>query len=337
MPLCTSWRASLPKGKKAKTPKSGGESSNLSQFAVQILGASSAAPAYGRNQSAQLFQVHGRQYLIDCGEGTQHQFFRYRIRPHRLKYIFISHLHGDHYLGLVGLLSTLHLQKREHELTVYGPAGLEEIVNVNLRYSETVLNYPVKFVVTNAQEAPGLIHEDDLVTVHTIPLSHRIPTTGFLFREHPKPYRIIKEKLPENILLQEIALFKQGLDVLHPDGSVKYPASEHTLPPKPSRTYAYCSDTRYLPELAEQLRGVDLLYHEATFMHDMAERARETFHTTATQAAQLARDAGVKKLMVGHYSTRYRELEPLLAEAQAVFPNTQLAIEGDTTDIPETI
>ncbi|HAA13188.1 MAG TPA: ribonuclease Z [Cytophagales bacterium] len=306
----------------------------MSQFAVQVLGASSAAPAHGRNQSAQLLLVNGRQYLIDCGEGTQHQFFRFKIRPFRLNHIFISHLHGDHYLGLVGLLSTLHLQKREHELTVYGPEGLEEIVAVNLKYSETELNFPIRFVVTD-HTAPQELLRDDRLTIRSFPLSHRVPTTGFVFKEHPKPYRIIKEKLPENILLQEIALFKQGKDVLHEDGSVKYAAAEHTLPPKRSRQFAYCSDTRYLPEIVPHLSDTDLLYHEATFGVEMAARAAETFHSTAQEAAQIATQSGVRRLMIGHYSTRYRDLQPLLEEAQAVFPETQLALEGEITEIPE--
>ena len=306
----------------------------MSQFAVQILGASSAAPAHGRNQTAQLLWVNGRQYLIDCGEGTQHQFFRLKIRPYRLNHIFISHLHGDHYLGLVGLLSTLHLQKRTHALTVYGPAGLEEIVQVNLKHSATELNYPVRFVVTNPEQPEELL-KDDYLTVTSFPLSHRIPTTGFLFREHPKPHRIVKERLPENILLQEIAKFKQGLDVLHEDGTVKYAAADHTRPPKISRTYAYCSDTRYYPEVVPHIQGADLLYHEATFGKEMNDRAEVTFHSTTEQAASIAEQAGVKRLMIGHYSVRYRDLSPLLAEAQAVFPNTLLAQEGETVEIPE--
>jgi len=243
-------------------------------------------------------------------------------------------LHGDHYLGLVGLLSTLHLQKREHELTVYGPEGLEEIVAVNLKYSETELNFPIRFVVTD-HTAPQELLRDDRLTIRSFPLSHRVPTTGFVFKEHPKPYRIIKEKLPENILLQEIALFKQGKDVLHEDGSVKYAAAEHTLPPKRSRQFAYCSDTRYLPEIVPHLSDTDLLYHEATFGVEMAARAAETFHSTAQEAAQIATQSGVRRLMIGHYSTRYRDLQPLLEEAQAVFPETQLALEGEITEIPE--
>lgn len=278
--------------------------------------------------------MNGRQYLIDCGEGTQHQFFRFKIRPFRLNHIFISHLHGDHYLGLVGLLSTLHLQKREHELTVYGPKGLEEIVAVNLKYSETTLNFPITFIVTDPSQ-PQVILKDDRLTVTSFPLSHRVPTTGFLFKEHPKPYRIIKEKLPENILLQEIALFKQGKDVMHEDGSVKYAAADHTLNPKRSRQYAYCSDTRYLPEVVPHIADSDLLYHEATFGKEMASRAAETFHSTAEEAAKIAQQSGTKCLMIGHYSTRYRDLQPLLEEAQSVFPNTQLATEGEITEIPE--
>lgn len=306
----------------------------MSQFAVQVLGASSAAPAHGRNQSSQLLLVNGRQYLIDCGEGTQHQFFKFRIRPHKLKHIFISHLHGDHYLGLVGFLSTLHLQKREHPITIYGPKGLEKIISVNLKYSETVLNFPIQYFITNPNRVETIL-EDDLLTVTSFPLSHRIPTTGFLFKEHPKPYRIHKEKLPENILLQEIARFKQGLDVLHEDGTVKYPAKEHTLPPKISRAYAYCSDTCYTPELAEVIANSDLLYHEATFTSEFAERAKETFHSTAAQAAAMAKHSQAKRLMIGHYSTRYKDLSPLLQEAQAVFPETKLAIEGEITEIPD--
>lgn len=301
-------------------------------FQVKILGSNSATPAHNRNQTSQLLMAENEYYLIDCGEGTQMQLIRYKVRFHKISHIFISHLHGDHYLGLMGLLLTMHLQGREHELHIFGPAGLDEIITMQLRHSGTVLNYKLFFTAVDPQ-APGLLYESKLLTVHTVPLVHRIACTGFVFREKPKTRRFNKAKMQEGITGEEIALLKQGQDVYDPEGVLKYRSLDYTLPPRRSRTYAYCSDTKYEPQIIPYIKNVDVLYHESTFTTEFEERAAQTYHSTARQAALIARQANANMLVLGHYSVRYKELTPLLQEAREVFYNTRLAIEGETINI----
>ncbi|EMR04298.1 ribonuclease Z [Cesiribacter andamanensis] len=301
-------------------------------FQVKILGSNSATPAHNRNQTSQLLIADNEYYLIDCGEGTQLQLIRYRIRFHRINHIFISHLHGDHYLGLMGLLLTMNLQGRQEDLHVYGPAGLDEILSLQMKYSGTILQYKLHFTAVE-QSAPGLLFESKLLTVESLPLVHRIPCTGFLFREKPKSRRFNRAKMQPGMTGDEIARLKSGQDIYTPEGELKYRSLDYTLPPRRSRSYAYCSDTRYEPALVPLLQNVDVLYHEATFTSEFESRAAETFHSTARQAGLIAQAANAHMLLLGHYSVRYKELTPLLLEAREVFYNSYLAVEGETIDI----
>lgn len=303
-------------------------------FALKILGSNSAAPAHNRHQTAQLLTVGQHVFLIDCGEGTQMQLTKYKAKFHKIQHIFISHLHGDHYLGLMGLISTLHLQNRTADLHIYGPAGLADIITLQLKHSETVLNYKIIFKKLNTA-VKEIIYEDESLTIETIPLNHRIGCSGFLFREKPKKRRIIKEKLPSGFSLANIVALKNGEDIYDENGELLFRNEEMTLPPKKSRAYAYCSDTKYEEKIIQQIAHVDLLYHESTFLSDREERAAQTYHSTARQAATIALKAQVGLLLLGHYSIRYKELQPLLDEAREVFPNAQLAIEGETIEIPD--
>ncbi len=302
------------------------------KFEVTILGSSSATPIYNRNPTSQALNVNERLYLIDCGEGTQQQMLRFDIKPSRIDHIFISHLHGDHYLGLVGLLSSMHLNGRKKELKLFGPGHLLEIINLQLKYSETTLQYPVEFTITNADRAEVIVDNED-VTVETIPLDHRIACTGFLFREKKRQRKLLKDKLEElQIPVQYYTALKKGKDYIADDGTV-YKNDTLTLDSEQPKAYAYCSDTIFNPKYFQQINNVNLLYHEATFLNNMLDRANETFHTTALQAAQIAEQTQAKKLLIGHFSARYKNLDELLDEAKSVFPATELAIEGRTIAI----
>lgn len=289
-------------------------------------------PAYGRFPSSQYLSIENHHFLIDCGEGTQMQIKRYSIPAHKIDRIFISHLHGDHYLGITGLLFSMHLQKRTNDLHLYSQPGLDEIITLQLKHARSSLNYKVIFHRI-PETASTCLFEDEKLSVFTIPLTHKVPTTGFLFIEKAKPRRINKAVLPEGILLEHIAQLKQGRDVLNPDGSVLYKNEAYTLSPKHSYSYAYCSDTLYDEKIVAQITGVDLLYHEATFMTEHRDKAAITLHSTAQQAALIARQANVKQLLLGHFSARYKELDLLLAEAVAEFKNCRLANEGETIDL----
>ncbi len=296
-------------------------------FQLKILGSSSAVPAYGRNHTAQILQIYNNFYLIDCGEGTQLQLKKYKVKINKINAIFISHLHGDHFLGLFGLISTMSLLGRTKDLYVFGPRGLSDIITTQLKYSETILKFELIFE-TLGKDVNEEIFNFSNITVETIPLSHRIQCNGFLFREKPKPRKLIKEKLPELITKLQIADLKQGRDVLDDDGNVIYKNEDYTNAPAIARAYAYCSDTIYKEDIVPIIKNVDLLYHESTFLHEMLERAESTFHTTAHQAGLIAKMADVKKLIIGHYSSRYKDLTPFIEEAKAIFPDTDLAIDG---------
>jgi ribonuclease Z len=296
-------------------------------FELTILGSNASSFAYGRHHTSQLLNHNYEYYLIDCGEGTQIRLNKLDVKVHRIKHIFISHLHGDHYLGLVGLISSMHLNNRTEDLHIYGPAGLDEIITLQLRLSDTQLRYPLHFVETNTEESV-CVFENELLTVHTIPLDHRIRCAGFLFREKPKKRRIRMEKLKNGYTNHDLNQLKLGHDIVDEDGNVLYKNEDVTLPPRPSRSYAYCSDTRYSEAIIPLVQEVDLLYHESTFLNDRLQRATETFHSTAKQAATIALKANVQQLMLGHYSSRYKQLMPLLHEAQEVFANSILSVEG---------
>lgn len=303
-------------------------------FQLKILGSNSATPAHNRNQTAQLLNIDNEYFLIDCGEGTQIQLIRFHTRFQKISHIFISHLHGDHYLGLMGLLLTMHLQRRTQDLHVMGPRGLDEIITTQLRLSHTFLSYKLHFTPLEIKEKT-LIYESSSLTVEAFPLNHRIPCTGFLFREKPKERRMNKSKLEPEMSGEEISHLKKGLDVYDEAGKLKYRTFDYTLPPRRSRSYAFCSDTRFDPGLIPYLRNVDLLYHESTFLKEHEQRAEETYHSTAEQAAIIAKEANAGALVLGHFSVRYKELKPLLEEAKQVFYNTRLALEGETIYIED--
>jgi ribonuclease Z len=303
-------------------------------FNITILGSSGALPAYGRYPSSQLIEIGNRYFLVDCGEGAQMQLMRYQANFHRINHILISHLHGDHYLGLMGLMFTMHLLRRTNDLHLYSHRGLDEIITTQLRHSHSVPSFKIIFHQLE-NGVRDTIYEDDILTVETIPLTHKIACTGFLFREKVKPRRIDKARLPEGLRIQQIANLKKGDDVLDTDGKLLYRNEQLTLPPRKSRSYAYCSDTAYRENLIDQIRGVDILYHEATFGQDEASKAAETQHSTAAQAAEIARKAEAQKLLIGHFSARYKELDPLIEEARAIFKGVELAVEGTTFTIPD--
>ena len=297
------------------------------KFEVLILGNSSATPIYDRHPTSQLLNFNEQFFLIDCGEGTQMQLVRYGIKSNKISHIFISHLHGDHYLGLVGLLSSMNLNGRKTELHLYGPAALWDILELQFRYSDTILRYKLIFHETQSEHIETIL-ETNLLTVKSFPLRHRVPTTGFRFDEGQRPSRLIREKIEQlDIPTVFFHQLKKGIDCVDMDGTV-YRAAELTIPAPPSRSYAYCSDTRAFEDYMASIGHVDLLYHETTFMHDMLDRAEETLHSTAYEAAQVAQTVQAKKLLLGHYSARYKDLFPLLDEARAVFSHAELSIEG---------
>ncbi|GAB4013986.1 ribonuclease Z [Spirosoma migulaei] len=301
-------------------------------FALTILGAGSATPTLRLHQTAQLLAVGNDYVLIDCGEGTQFRLIEQRIRPGRLRYIFISHLHGDHYFGLAPLLSSLNMAGRTEDLYLFGPRGLDEVLTTIFRVSDSRLGYKLHFQIVEPDQ-PAFLLDHPLMTVQSIPLQHRIDCTGYLFREKPAKPHLLREKLPADVPIAYLKRLKEGLDILDAEGQLLYAAAEYTEPGPAPRSYAFCSDTRYVEELIPQLQGVNLLYHEATFLRDNSQRAAEVFHSTAEQAATIAAKAGVGRLLIGHFSSRYKQFEPFLDEARAVFPETYLAIEGQTIEI----
>lgn len=303
-------------------------------FDVTILGCSSALPTAHRHPTAQLINIAERYFLVDCGEGTQMQLRRYHFRIQRINHIFISHLHGDHFFGLVGLLSSMHLLGRQGDLHLYHPPGLREIIEIQMKYSGTALSYPI---VYHEHQPTGkhLVFEDALVEVYTFPLSHRIPCNGFYFTEKKRPHSIIREKaVALKVPVSQMANLKKGMDAVTEDGTV-IPNDLVTRPPSQPRSYAFCSDTCYDESIIPHIAGVDLLYHEATFTDKFQKRAVETWHSTAREAAAIATQAGAKRLLIGHFSARFTDTRPLLDEAREHFPETAAATDGMTVKIDE--
>jgi ribonuclease Z len=296
-------------------------------FEVTILGSSSATPIYNRHPTSQLLTIRERNFLIDCGEGTLMQLLRYRVKYHKISHIFISHLHGDHYLGLMGLLSTFHLQGRTGELHLYGQQELMDILEMQLRLSNTQLRFNLIFHAVRHYTSEVILENEDLM-VRSIVLNHRVPCTGFVFMEKAKPRKLIVTKLQHHkIPFSYYNKIKNGDDFEDDFGNI-ISNKELTEDPPIPLSYAYCSDTIYDENIVNDVAGVDLLYHEATFLHESVERATQTYHSTSLQAATIALKAGVKKLILGHFSGRYKDLSPLLTEAQSVFPDSDLALEG---------
>lgn len=298
-------------------------------FEVTILGSGAALPTSYRNPTAQYVQCNDRHILIDCGEGTQVQLRKHHAHIQKINHILISHLHGDHFFGLVGLLSSLHLLGRDKGLTIYGPEELEQIIRLQLEVGGAKLGFDLNFVKLNGKEH-RLLFEDKLIEIWTFPLSHRIPTNGFLVKEKPKERKLNAERFEEaGLSLTLIPKLKQGLDVELESGEIIY-AEEYTYTAKPSKSYAYCSDTIFDERIVSYIKGVNVLYHEATFLQDKLDRAKQTFHTTAQQAATIAKQAEVGKLLLGHLSARYENGLKHYEEASAVFENVRVVEDGET-------
>lgn len=299
----------------------------MEKFEVHILGCGSALPTTRHLATSQVINIREKLFMIDCGEGAQVQLRKSRLKFSRLNHIFISHLHGDHCFGLMGLISTFGMLERTANLHIHCHADLQRILEPQIEFFCKGMPYNVVFELFNPGEQT-VIYDDRSVSVETIPLRHRVPCCGFLFREKPTPNHIRRDMIDfYQIPIYLINRIKNGEDYVLEDGTV-IPNARLTIPSDPPRSYAYCSDTCYLPRICEQIKGCDLLFHEATFADADAKRAKETFHTTAPQAAEIAKAAQVKKLVIGHYSARYEDESILLKEASEVFPQTILAQEN---------
>ncbi len=299
----------------------------MEKFELHILGCGSALPTTRHFATSQVVNLRDKLFMIDCGEGAQMQLRKSRLKFSRLNHIFISHLHGDHCFGLMGLISTFGLLGRTAELHIHSPKGLEELLTPMLNFFCHTLAYKVIFHEFDTRQT-SVVYEDRSMTVTTIPLQHRIPCCGFLFAEKARPNHIIRDMVDfYKVPVYELNRIKNGSDYVTPEGEV-IANTRLTRPSDPPRKYAYCSDTIFRPEIVEQLSGVDLLFHEATFAESELARAKETYHTTAAQAARIALEAGVRQLVIGHFSARYEDESILLKEASEVFPNTILAKEN---------
>lgn len=299
-------------------------------FEVTILGVSAASPIYGRNHTSQLLLHKNNYFLIDCGEGAQLQLRKYNLKFNKINHIFISHLHGDHFFGLVGLISSLHLLGRKKTLYIYGPNGLDEIITVQLKHSNTVLNFKIIFHTINSKEK-YLLHENNELEIYAFPLNHRIDCSGFIFKEKKQLRKIISEKIPSAIEVYQYDDLRNGKDIIIQ--GIKYGNNTLTTDPPPPRSYAYCSDNRYYPNFENYLTNINTLYHEATFLDDLKNKAIQTFHTTAKEAGELAKKINAEKIIIGHFSARYQNLSPILAECKKEFENSHLAEEGKTYQI----
>lgn len=294
-------------------------------FALTILGNNSAIPAFDRNPTAQVLQTMEESFLIDCGEGTQMQLAKYKIKRSRINHIFISHLHGDHYFGLIGLLTSMSLLNRTQDLHLHAPPELEQVISLQLDLADTHLSYALHFHPLTEET---VIVQNNKILIECFRVQHRIDCWGFLFRER----RNLRRVNPERARIYEIpAAFyeklQQGFDYANKKGSI-VPNEEVTIPGPRPRSYAYCADTIYDERIAEKVKDVDLLYHEATYLKDLHERAAARYHSTTIQAAEIAKKAGAGKLLIGHFSSKYENLDEFLTEASAVFGNTELALQG---------
>jgi len=294
---------------------------------LTILGCYSATPRTNTNPTAQVLDIQNHLFLIDCGEGTQVELRRNKIKFARIKHIFISHLHGDHFFGLVGLISTFRLLTREADLHIYGPKGLKDIITLQMKLSESWTNYQLIFHELNSKESE-CVFEDDKVEVYTIPLNHRVYTNGFLFKEKEKERKLdVTAAENEHINVAYYRKLKQGFDVINEDGKLIKNEMVTSEGKKPL-SYAFCSDTMYDESIIPIINGVDVLYHESTFLDKNKKLAEPTKHSTAKQAATIAKKANVKKLILGHYSTRYDGINDFKVEANSIFNNVVLAEDG---------
>ena len=296
-------------------------------FKLTILGCNSAIPNVERYPTAQLLNANERFFLIDCGEGTQVQLRKYQLSYQRISHVFISHLHGDHYFGLIGLISSMHLLGRNKDLHIYAHQELKQIIDFQLSASNTELNFPL-FFHSIPDEREQLLFEDDGISVRNILLNHSIKCSGFIFQEKKSKRKILKDKIKKyNIPFEKYNAIKDGVDWMDDSGKIIV-NNKITIKNTPAHSYAFCTDTMYNEALIDKVRGVDLLYHEATFKKEFSERAKATGHSTTLDAATISKKAEVKNLLIGHFSHRYRNLDELLVEAKETFKNTYLAESG---------
>lgn len=304
----------------------------MEPFKIHILGCGSALPTLKHNASSQLIEMRGKCFMVDCGEGAQMQFRRSHIHFSKLNAIFISHMHGDHCFGLMGLLSTLGMLGRTSKLRIYAPKDYEPLFRQQVEFFMQTMEYEMEMIPVDT-EKQQVIYEDHSLTVETVPLQHRVPCCGFIFREKPTLPHIRRDMIDYyGIPVSQINNIKNGADWTNEDGDV-IPNARLVQPADSSRSYAYCSDTRFMPALKEQVKGVTVLYHESTYTSEQEDRAKIYYHSTARQAATIAAGAGVGTLLLGHYSARYNDEQVLLEEAKAVFPNSILTQEGMVFDV----
>ena len=303
----------------------------MTNFAVTVLGNNAALPAQGRHPTSQVLHYHDRNYLLDCGEGSQLQMQLFRVKTGRLGHAFITHLHGDHFFGLIGLITSMHLHRRTAPLRVFSPEGLEEIVRVQLKHSQTELNYPIEFIPVDTTQHQK-VGEDSYLEFYSVPVQHRVPCCGYLFREKPLTPKFKKAELEKHgVRGAAVQALIRGEDFTDANGLVV--KNETFTIPQPQRSYAFLGDTVFHQPVIELVKEVNTLYHESTFLNADADRAAERFHSTAAQAATIARDANVKKLLLGHFSAKYKSTELFESEAKAVFENTVATEEGKTYNI----
>lgn len=300
---------------------------------LTILGCHSATPRVNAHPTSQYLEINNNHFLIDCGEGTQRQMRKYKVGFSKINHIFISHLHGDHFYGLVGLLATYGILSREKEIHIYGPKGIKEVTLLQLKTSQSHAQYAIIFHELTSKESE-LIFEDDKVTVRTIPLNHRVYTNGYLFTEKEKPRKLNMLNISgyQEIDKADYLNIKAGKDVELSTGEIVKNSALTIAPPK-TKSYAFCSDTSYKPSIIPIIKNADVLYHETTFLADREDLAIKTKHSTSLQAAQIAKDANVKKLIIGHYSSRYKDISLFKKEAETVFKNVDLALPGKVFNI----
>lgn len=304
-------------------------------FEILILGSSSATPTKNRHPTAQYIRIGNKGVLLDCGEGTQMQMLSYGVRHSRIDYIVISHMHGDHYFGLPGLIGTMNLGGRLEKLVIAGPKGLKEFIELTYRLGDAYPNFEIEFLLTDDSQR-NLVIDEELFTIETFPLNHRIPTTGFLFQEKKSlPALNIEACEMLAVPFEKYKGIKEGKDYIAENGTI-IPNHQLVLPPThKTRNYAYCSDTLFDIKLSQYFSGFDLLYHEATFTEEKLERAYETYHSTAIQAAKTAKEANASRLLLGHFSARYKSLDNHLEEARSIFGETYLAEEGKVFELQQ--
>ena len=307
--------------------------SNSMNFTLNVLGTASALPTTERYPSAQVLDVRGRLFMIDCGEGAQIRMRKAGISFLKIEHICLSHIHGDHIFGIFGLLSTMGMLGRSSQLNIFAPVSFGPVLDFFMAHFGEGIKFVINFVPLEMSE-PEIVYENRTTELLAFPLNHRVKTFGFIIREKMPPINIRKEAIQEyGLSLSEIGTLKRGEDVVREDSVIA--SSETTYRKYVPRSYAYCSDTAPFPELAQWVKGVDLMYHEATFPEELSDMAEKTFHSTTVQAARIASEAGVGRLLVGHYSSRYPSVDFFLEELRSVFPESYLAGDLDVVDIPQ--